>query len=341
MKITIISILVLAFCTVTRAQTGYTSWDLTLRAATPALSDSLARLGIRPDATPDFENSYDVPRPPRSPSGTFLEVYFPHSGGSYPPILGTRYATDFQDTTDPVWNVSVECSTPSTVTLSWDSASLDLIENRLQLFLVDLVSGTKVSMRRKGHYSFSYTTKRDFQIVGAVKADLTFLMEGFWNGATQVQDVVMGYLADASGTHALIDSDMVRLSPLGNGMLIFPDAPSGSYYLVVRHRNHLEVWSASPLAFTKGTTSFDPYDFSSGPGTAFGSGPLKSMGPVAVAWGGDVNQDGVVDFLDRNITSNNRTLPGYLPTDCNGDNTTDGADYTIVLNNRLRIRQKP
>ncbi len=323
------------------AQTPHTNWDFLLRAMTNSQSDSLARFGIRADATDDFENLYDIPRPPRSPAGSYLEVYFPHSGGSYPPILGSRYAVDFQGPADPVWNLSVECSTPSLLTLYWDSSYVDAIEPRLQLFLVDIITGARINMRVAGRYTFSYTTKRDFQVVGAIKVDLNYRMEGFWNGASQVQDTVTGYLAQAGSPYAMVDTSRVVLSAAGTGMLVFPSAPTGNYHLVIRHRNHLELWSAAGLSLTKGTTSIGAYDFTTGAGTAFGTGALKNESGVFVAWGGDVNQDGVVDFLDRNVTWNNRGLGGYLPSDCNGNNVTDGTDYTLVLANRLRISQRP
>ena len=110
---------------------------------------------------------------------------------------------------------------------------------------------------------------------------------------------------------------------------------------MVRHRNHLAVWSAAAQALVKGTTTAGAYDFSAGPGQAYGAGALKPEGGVHVAWGGDVNQDGVVDFLDRNVTWNNRGLPGYLSSDCDGSGLTDGTDYGLVLANRLRISQRP
>jgi hypothetical protein len=110
---------------------------------------------------------------------------------------------------------------------------------------------------------------------------------------------------------------------------------------VIRHRNHLQLWSSTPQSLTKGTTSFSTYNFSTGNDKAFGSEALKQVGPVFVAWGGDVNQDGVIDFLDRNDTWNDRGTSGYKPTDCTGDNLIDSADYSIVLANRLRIIQRP
>ena len=92
------------------AQVPYNNWNFQIRGTNSQLTDSLAMLGIRSDSTSGYDNQYDIPRPPRSPSGTYLEVYFPHSGGNYPPILGTEYATDYQGPNDPTWNMSVAAS---------------------------------------------------------------------------------------------------------------------------------------------------------------------------------------------------------------------------------------
>jgi hypothetical protein len=323
------------------AQLSYDNWNFLLRAVNGQMTDSIATVGIRPDATADFDNSYDIPRPPRSPSGTFLEIYFPHSGGAYPPILGSSYAVDYQGPADPTWDLSVESSLAGPVTVFWDSAYVNSIAPRVHLYLRDLAAGAQVNMRTTGHYTFNYTVKRDFRIVGAIAINTTLLMEGFWNGVSQVQDTVAGYLAAAASPYGLVDSATTVLSTAGQGVLAFPNVPSASYYLVLRHRNHLEVWSAAAVALTKGTTSSSSYDFSAGAATAYGVNPLKQVGAVYVTWGGDVNQDGVVDYRDRNLTWNNRTLSGYLTTDCNGDNVTNTLDDAIVLANRLKISQHP
>ncbi len=196
------------------------------------------------------------------------------------------------------------------------------------------------NMRVYGSYTFNYTTKRNFQIIGEVKVNLEYLMEGFWNGTAQVQDTVAGYLASSASPYGFVDSAKVFLTTAGAGILAFPNAPDGSYYLVIRHRNHLEVWTSSSMAMTRTTTSYSSYDFTTGAGQAYGN-TLKQVGSVYVSWSGDVNQDGVIDFLDRNLIWNNRSQSGYLSTDCNGDNVTDASDYTFVLNNRLKVRQHP
>lgn len=323
------------------AQLNYDNWNFSIAGMNMFTTDSLASLGIRSDATPGFDNQYDIPRPPRSPSGSYIEVYFPHSGGLFPPLLGNKYAIDYQDPVNPVWNLDIEASDPGSLTLTWDSSYVNSIEPRVQLFLFDIVSGSYTNMRISGSYTFTYSVKRDFKIVGGINVSLKYLLEGFWNGVTQVRDTVRGYLAQPSSPYTLIDSAALYLSPAGSGNLVFEHAVSGNYYIVIRHRNHLEVWSSSPVALINGTTTATPYDFSSGAGTAYGTDALKQIGSIFAAWGGDVNQDGVVDFLDRNLTWNNRTLGGYLPTDCNGDMMTNPADDAIVLTNRLRLRQRP
>jgi len=323
------------------AQVSYTSWSFLIRGTNSQLTDSLAMPGVVSDATSDYDNQYDIPRPPRSPSGNYLEVYFPHSGGNYPPILGTKYAKDFQGPNDPTWNMSVEASITGPLTLSWDSSYVNSIEPRVQLFLLDLSNSAMTNMRTRGSYNFNYTSKRNFQIIGSIKVNLEYLMEGFWNGTTQTQDTVTGYLAGSVSPFSFFDSAKVLLSNAGAGQLTFPNAATGSYYLVIRHRNHLEVWTPTALALTRTTSSFSVYDFTTGVGQAYGVNALKQVGAVFVSWAGDVNQDGVIDFLDRNLTWNNRTQAGYLSTDCNGDNITDGSDYTLVINNRLKVCQHP
>ncbi len=329
------------FATTAFTQVSYDDWNFTIKAVNSLMTDSLATPGVRTDATSGFDSQYDIPRPPRAPSGDYLEVYFPHSGGTYPPILGTKYAADFQGPSDPAWRMSVEASVTGPIVLSWDSSYVGSIDPRVQMFLFDSVAGTMTNMRTQGSYAFTYSVKRDFQIVGAIKITLKYLMEGFWNGTTQVLDTVRGFLAQGTSPYLFVDSASVFLSDSGTGLLVFSSAPSGDYYLVVRHRNHLEVWSASPLTLVNGTTSVSGYDFSASAGAAYGTNALKQAGSVFVAWGGDVNQDGVIDFLDRNLTWNNRLLSGYLATDCTGDNVTDSADATLVLDNRLKVRQRP
>jgi hypothetical protein len=323
------------------AQSSYDHWNIIVKAQNSQMMDSLANFGIRTDATSDFDNAYDVPRPPRAPSGNYLEVYFPHSGSNYPPLLGSKYAVDYQGPVDPIWNFNVETSLPGSVLLTWDMSYLTTIDGRVQLLLLDLTDGNLIDMRLNGSYAFNYSTKRNFQIIGVVNVSFKYIMEGFWNGSTQVRDTLSGYLAQSLSPFSFVDSAKCYVSFSGAGRFIFNKAVSGDYYLVIRHRNHIEIWSSNVISVIKGTTSYADYNFTNRPDAAFGNSSLKQIGSIFAAWCGDVNQDGVIDFIDRNITWNNRGINGKLSSDCNGDDTTNAIDLEIVANNRYRTIQKP
>ena len=110
----------------------------------------------------------------------------------------------------------------------------------------------------------------------------------------------------------------------------FPNSIIGnSYYIVVKHRNSNETWSANPVLISSNNTS---YDFSLSASKAFGNN-LQNMGNgVFAIFVGDINQDGAIDFNDYpslDISSNNGDL-GYNSTDLNGDASTDFNDYPIL-----------
>jgi hypothetical protein len=322
------------------ARSDFNHWDVPLHVQSAILTDSLAVFGVRSDATADFDNAYDIPRPPRAPSGDYLELYFPHTGGAYPPLLGSKYAADYQGPINPEWTMAVESSVTGPVTITWDSTLTGTLDPAIHLYLEDLATGTVTDMRHAGSYTFNWQVRRNFLIRGSLAVGLTYLMEGFWNGTTQVGDSVTGYLADKTSPHGLIDSAGVRLSTSGTGTLLFSRAIAGGYYLVVRHRNHLTLWSTDTLALMRGTTGVTPFDFSAA-GAAYGTSPTKHLGSVYVAIGGDVNQDGVVDYRDRNLTWNDRGRSGGLNTDCNGDGITNTSDDAITLGNRYAVVQQP
>jgi hypothetical protein len=103
------------------------------------------------------------------------------------------------------------------------------------------------------------------------------------------------------------------------------------YFIVIKHRNSLETWSSSPVSFSSNSMS---YNFTTEASQAFGDN-LKQMSGVFVIYGGDVNQDGVVDSADMTPVDNDAAvyLAGYLPADVNGDGIIDTADITIIDNN--------
>jgi len=106
---------------------------------------------------------------------------------------------------------------------------------------------------------------------------------------------------------------------------------NGEYYIVIKHRNSLETWSSVPVAFDETVTS---YNFSEGVSQAYGSNMLQA-GLYSLIYGGDVNQDDIVDSGDMipvdNLSSAFTT--GYLPEDANGDGLVDSGDMILIDNN--------
>jgi hypothetical protein len=310
------------------------NWTSNIEAHLGSLAPNVVAFGVRSDASDGYDFQYDQPNPP-DPLGDFVKLYFPHVGGNWPENLGTQYCIDYKGITDPVWDFSVESTIEGSVTLKWDSIYINTLDTKIQLFLVDLTTLTRINKRVKGSYSFSYTEKRDFRIQGTIKVDIKYLIEGFWNGTTQIQDTVRAYLAQSNPPYSFRDSVKIFLSTSGTGMAVFPNAITGNYYLVIAHRNHLEVWSALPLTLTKGTTSYAAYNFSTGTNKAYGTNALKQVGAVYVGYGGDVNQDGVVDIFDLIALDNDNAIcrTGYISTDTNGDSVVDIFDLIITDNN--------
>ena len=86
------------------------------------------------------------------------------------------------------------------------------------------------------------------------------------------------------------DGDVVDMD--GVSPVVFDVAP-GNYYLSVKHRNHLGVLSALPIAFGNGTVAMD---FTLASTAAFGSNARKTVGGKLCLWAGDASFNGQVKY---------------------------------------------
>jgi hypothetical protein len=161
--------------------------------------------------------------------------------------------------------------------------------------------------------------------------NLGMYIEGFWDGNTMVQDTATVYLRNSTSPYAIVDSEKGIFDAFGNLTVCFDNAAAGTYYIVVKHRNSIETWSATPQVFNPFSNY---YDFTSSAASAYGSNLVLKSGVYCI-YSGDVNQDGTVDGTDTQLIDNDSYLfnSGYLPTDVNGDNFIDGSDASIAGNN--------
>ncbi|MBN1673119.1 MAG: PKD domain-containing protein [Kiritimatiellae bacterium] len=107
------------------------------------------------------------------------------------------------------------------------------------------------------------------------------------------------------------------------------DVTSGdSYWLVVKHRNHLSVMSASPVTFSSSAVS---YDFSTASSKYFGGSPAAVELEPNV-WGmraGDTDSDGAVLAVDALIHGTQTNLVGYRRADLDLDAVVSAADADV------------
>lgn len=148
--------------------------------------------------------------------------------------------------------------------------------------------------------------------------------------------------------------DVDGLSPLGF------DIPASNFHVAIRHRNHLGVMTASPIALGPAPTTVDLT--SSGTPT-YGSNARKTVGGSMVLWAGNVTFNNAIQYTgsgnDRDkilirvgSTTPNNTVSGYYPEDVNMNGavryTGTGNDRDPILvnvgsttPNYMRVEQLP
>ncbi len=172
---------------------------------------------------------------------------------------------------------------------------------------------------------------------GAGSVTVKVVPQGFYNAGGYLNgiDTIRVLLANATTPYAIVDSaDVVLDSLTFSATATFSTAASGSYYVVIKHRNSVETWSASGVAFTKGSTA--SYDFTTAASQAYGSNEVEVATGVYGIYSGDCNQDGYVDPLDLSLVdqdSFNYISGMALATDVNGDKYVDPLDLSIVDQN--------
>lgn len=112
------------------------------------------------------------------------------------------------------------------------------------------------------------------------------------------------------------------------------DANPGNYYVIIKHRNHLPVMTASMIALTSDAATL--YDFTIGENKCYGTSGVVELEPTVWGmWAGDINQDGMVTSRDYKIwfESERAGSAGYLHSEVNLDGVVNDSDYSIWLDN--------
>ena len=153
-------------------------------------------------------------------------------------------------------------------------------------------------------------------------------------GLSTDADIIQVELRKPSSLEVVSYTTIAMLNTNGTVRCNFPtSALVGSYYIVLKHRSCLPLWSASPISFTNTTE----YNFIQNVSNAYGivSPPvLNQVAPgVFALFSGELNDDGYIDGMDYVTFETDLYSSAYgdlflLDGDFNGDSYVDATDYS-------------
>lgn len=166
------------------------------------------------------------------------------------------------------------------------------------------------------------------------------VIQGFYNSdlnRMNIKDTITAYLRNLSLPFEITDSSKGVIDSINfEGNFRFNNAFSGTYYIVIKHRNSIETWSrAGGEIYISGNPLF--YDFTQDSSGTYGNNVIRIKDtPLLYAiYNGDADQNGGVDLDDIVSTYNDATAfsSGYVLTDLTGDNLVSLSDILIAFNN--------
>ncbi|HNS12936.1 MAG TPA: hypothetical protein PKM97_10025, partial [Bacteroidia bacterium] len=156
-------------------------------------------------------------------------------------------------------------------------------------------------------------------------------------------DTITLYLANVTAPYNITDTLISLLHTDGTCTFSSSSTATGvPRYLILRHRNSLETWSAIPVMINPTTN----YNFTTNGTSAFGSNMVEVESGTYALWSGDIGgpgtpgiQDGVIDNHDMSIleTMLGNLNNGYVYSDLTGDQMTEASDQSLLENNLILI----
>jgi hypothetical protein len=217
-------------------------------------------------------------------------------------------------------------------------------------------SATGGQLKVKGHNSCYDGLESSLGLSPNPKTlNITIFLEGLYNGSgsiVKVQGCVDGETPYDMFSGTISDTLTVQIAQINDPYLILhtehgvpvntdgtislnaiPGTFTNSYYIIIKHRNHIETWSQI-VPFSGQVIN---YNFTDAVSKAWGNNMVK-IGSTYYLFTGDTNKDQYVDGFDLVITFNLNKLGsyGYQVSDINGDGFIDGFDLVKVFNNNKK-----
>jgi hypothetical protein len=172
-------------------------------------------------------------------------------------------------------------------------------------------------------------------VIPTLKLKLTAIVEGLYYPLFNLlsrRDTVEVELRQSASPYNVIATNKGVIDSLNftSQLLQFPFAPTGTYYIVMKHFNSVSTWSKSGGTVFNYTDTVK-YNFTTSASQAYGNN-LKLKGSKYCIYSGDINQSGFVDATDMSILDNaafNAVTGRFIPSDLNGDNIVDSDDMSI------------
>jgi hypothetical protein len=120
----------------------------------------------------------------------------------------------------------------------------------------------------------------------------------------------------------------------GESLVEFPGLSEGNYYLVIYHRNHLQIMTANPVELSSNPVL---YDITTDVTQAYGSDPVKDLGDgVYGMYSGDTNNSGIITASDKSMVNSFNLSSGYFNADTNFSGIVTASDKTNINSNNLK-----
>jgi len=113
----------------------------------------------------------------------------------------------------------------------------------------------------------------------------------------------------------------------------------GNYYIVIRHRNHLDVMSGTTQFCQQG--DYVLYDFTENLDMFYQSNARVLESGVYGMFAGDANGTEITNSGDYLVVKTNNGSEGYYMEDCNMTGVVNSADYLVIKSNSGEISSVP
>jgi hypothetical protein len=321
--------------------------NIPIRVTDGAASDTV-RFGLDPTATDGIDPSLnEFELPPSPPSGIF-DARFVGDGIGIPIGQGMKrdYRAGGTNTSGQrIHRLKYQVGSGSSIRLSWSNIPTNITVRMQDIvvgFIIDTTftgTGTYLLTNPNGITSLKFTVTYYQPTLLNVK----LIQEGLYlplQNILNASDTCRLYLRQSVSPFSIVDSaKSVIDSNTFTGSFFLKIAPSGTYYLAVKHRNGLETWSRTggEAIIREDTLN---YDFTDDSSKAFGNN-LKLTETIYCIYSGDCNQDGLINSTDKLQLIGKLGSDGYIPEDINGNGFVNAIDRATLVSNLGRSKITP